>query len=231
MKRFLLRRLFRASEILSGLQESRAPAIPPPSQILILTASTPGIREYAALAAQNKSRYAREHGYAFLERTEGFAASRPPAWSKILFIRQALREYPWVFWSDADALIMNPRIRLEEFMRPGKDVILAEAQAPYPHINTGQMLFRASSFSRLFLRAVWGLKVFTHDSTWEQRAVNHLAEHYAFRRLDRVSNKAFNAFAHVEGDPRPYAPGDFIVHFPGVKGKAALMRQYADLAT
>ena len=194
---------------------------------MVLTAYTPDIAKYGALAAENKQCYAEKHGYAFRAITSGFVEERPPAWSKIHFIREALSTFRWVFWTDADALIRNDSIRLELFIEAGIDVHLTRALAPYPHINTGQMLFRASPFTRLFLNAVWRLKVFIHDSTWEQRAVNHLVEHYHFRRVKISPNRLFNSLGHVPDDPDPYQAGDFIIHFPGRPNKADLMARYA----
>ncbi len=201
-----------------------------PSDFLILTAWTPDIEKYALLSAENKSTYSRKHGYHFRAIREGFDASRPPPWSKIRFIQEALRQHRWVFWSDADSLIMNPEIRLENLLQPGSDILLTEASTPYRHINTGQMLFRSCIFSRLFLEAVWRQKAFIHDGTWEQRAVNHLMETCPLPRVHIVPNRICNAFAGVPEDPDPYQPGDFIVHFPGCSDKYELMKRYAALA-
>lgn len=200
---------------------------PQPQEILILTAYTPDIANYGEISSANKDRYAREHGYAFRSVTKGFVPHRPPAWSKIHFIRTALGKYPWVFWSDADALVTNFAVRIESIISAGHDVFLTEAQCPIRHLNTGSMLFRRSLFSLLFLRAVWNLKVFTHDPTWEQRAVNHLCANYRLPRVRTSPNRHFNSYGHVENDPDPYQPGDFIIHFPGRPNKLELMRHYA----
>lgn len=221
-----LQGLFRGSEILSALHAKAPHRRIDPASILVLTGYTPEISSYGDLAAENKARYAAKHGYAFRVVTDGFAPERPPAWSKILFIRRALASYSWVFWSDADALVMNDSVRIESFIEPGIDVGLTRASTPYPHVNTGNMLFGASAFSSLFLAAIWRLSVFMHDSTWEQRAVNYLIGHYRFRRLKICPNRAFNSLGEVPNDPDPYQAGDFIIHFPGLPNKAELMRRY-----
>lgn len=41
-----------------------------------------------------------------------------------------------------------------------------------------------------------------------------------------VPNKLFNAYV-IDGS---YAPGDFLLHFPGLKNREAFMRNYAALA-
>jgi hypothetical protein len=163
-------------------------------------------------------------------RTDGFDRTRPPAWSKIRFIASALRSNRCVLWSDADALIMNASVEIPPLLLPGIDIVLTEARVPFRHINTGHMLFRSSAFSRLFLALVWRLEAFIHDPSWEQRAINHLVATYRFRRLRVVPNRLLNAFGHVQNDPDPYRPGDFIIHFPGVSERLSLMQRYASMS-
>lgn len=122
---------------------------------------------------------------------------------------------------------MNPDFHLEELIQPGADIVLTETPVPFRHINTGQMLFRSSPLSLLFLEAVWRMNAFIHDSAWEQRAVNHLLDSYQFTRIRIVPNHVCNSFDGVPGDPRPYQSGDFMVHFPGVPDKLQRMRSLA----
>ena len=200
-----------------------------PADILILTASTPGIDSYASIAADNKRRYAARHGYAFQWRRDGFDPSRPPAWSKIRFIQQGLRTHRAVFWTDADALIMDHAQKLETFI-DSRPIHLTRTLAPFPHLNTGHMFFRRSLFSRLFLVSTWRLVAFIHDSAWEQRAINYLCETYRLPAVAIHPNRRFNSFGHVPADPDPYRPGDFVIHFPGLPDKTRLLQAYSALA-
>jgi hypothetical protein len=226
MKRPFTQLVFQTAAALSSVARSFERPLSP-SDFLILTAYTPEIREYARIAEANKSAYARKYGYHFLCLTDGFDDARPPAWSKVRFIQHALRRHRWVFWSDADSLVANFDIRLESFVGARADIILTEAFTPYPHINTGHMFFRSSLYSRLFLAAVWRQRAFIHDSTWEQRAVNHLLGRLRLSRIQTVRNRTFNSFGGIAADPDPYQPGDFIIHFPGRQDKVMRMRQYA----
>lgn len=223
MRRRIIQSLFQMAELLASMPGGRR--LPRPGQMLMLTAHTPDISDYACLADANKRAYAARHGYRFCSIHAGFDPSRPPAWSKIRFIQRALLTHRWVFWTDADSLVMNPDFRLQDLIQPGKDIVLTEAPIPYRHINTGQMLFRSCPFSLLFLEAVWRMTAFIHDSAWEQRAVNHLLENYRLKRVHIVPNHVCNAFGGVPDDPRPYQPGDFIIHFPGVPDKLQRMRE------
>jgi hypothetical protein len=198
-----------------------------PGEILILTAYTHHIADYGRLAHENKERYAKLHGYGFRAVTTGFESSRAPSWWKIKFIEEGFRDYRYVFWTDADALIMNPSVRLESFIAPDYDLHITRALTPFPHIQCGNFLITRSAFSRLFLWLVWNSTAFINHSTWEQAAVNHLMSVYSFRRIKVSPNRLFNSMAAVPDDPDPYQQGDFMVHFPGVPNRAKLMAEYA----
>jgi hypothetical protein len=72
----------------------------------------------------NKQRYCDLHGYTHLPLTSGFDASRPPAWSKIKFLREHLPRFDWLFWSDIDSLITNYSIRLQDLADDNYDLII-----------------------------------------------------------------------------------------------------------
>lgn len=200
-----------------------------PEHILLLTSYTPNIADYGAISAENKRAYAERHGYGFRAVTEGFDPNRPPAWSKIRFIADALGEYRHVFWTDADALIMNPEVRLETFVESGADIHITRALTPYPHIQTGNFLVTRSPYARFFLWATWNATAFIHHSTWEQAAMIYLMDRYRSRRIKVSPNRLFNSLASVPDDPDPYQKGDFMVHFPGVRNRGLLMERYAAL--
>ncbi|THU73513.1 hypothetical protein C4D60_Mb04t23670 [Musa balbisiana] len=62
--------------------------------------------------AGNKEAYAARMGYVFVDAGGMVDHSRPPSWSKILAVRSQLPNYDWVFWNDADTMVMNPAISL-----------------------------------------------------------------------------------------------------------------------
>jgi hypothetical protein len=97
-----------------------------------------------------------------------------PSWLKIKAVEKHLlpssssaSSFDWVFWMDADALIMNPNIRLE-------DIILSSISSPFPStsssvdllltrdhrsINAGVWFLRRSSWSLEFLSSWWSLRL------------------------------------------------------------------------
>lgn len=200
-----------------------------PLNVAVLTAHDQNQADLAALSTPNKAAYCARHAYTFIERTDGFAPSRPAAWSKIRFLKEALRHHDWVFWSDADSLIMNGAIRLEEFVDDSYDLILTHedlGQGVY-NANTGQMLIRHGKWSTRFLDDVWSQRQFIHDRLWENRAAIHLLwSRDLSRHVAMVTQRRFNSY---QGN---YRDGDFILHLAGMphEQRLLLMRRFWDHA-
>ena len=65
----------------------------------------------------SKQEYCDLHDYDFVIGDEDvYDTDRPPAWSKINLVRKILGDYDVVFLSDADVVITNPLVRLENFV-------------------------------------------------------------------------------------------------------------------
>ena len=74
-----------------------------------MTLYTDEIAEYGRLGAANKEDYARHHGYGFVAHDRSLDNRRPPAFSKLAGDRGTVAgRHDWVFWTDADSLVMNP---------------------------------------------------------------------------------------------------------------------------
>ena len=194
-------------------------------KIALLTAHDEAQREVAELSSPNKATYCRRHGYDFVQRTDGFDRSRPPAWSKIRFLLEALPYYDWVFWSDADSLVTDPACPLEWFLdEQGYHVILPhdDLGMGVNHVNTGNWFVRNSPWAQRFLEDAWAQTDFLHDRLWENRAVIHLVERQDLsRQVQIVTQRRFNSY------PGNHPPGDFIIHFADMPNdrRVAMMRQ------
>lgn len=180
----------------------------------------------AAITSPNKAAYCRRHGYDWLPRTSGFAPGRPVAWSKIPFIRDALADHDWVFWSDVDSLVMDPSVPLESLLQTQADLVITE---DVNGINSGSFLLRRCEWSRAFLDALWShpdtsefqkdYALWT-DRLWENRAFWHLLrrrEHH--RHLLVLPQRQLNSYPgrpYPEAPGSGYRPGDFILHLPGL---------------
>lgn len=89
------------------------------SEIAVVTLAVgEAYQDAVQLGIENKKAYCEKHGYDFFCGTEILDPERPIPWSKILFIKEILKNssYRWIFWTDADSLIMNFDIPLESLI-------------------------------------------------------------------------------------------------------------------
>ncbi|KAH7288561.1 hypothetical protein KP509_31G031500 [Ceratopteris richardii] len=115
----------------------------------------------ADLVSPNKRSYAKRHGYDFIDASSLLDRSRPPSWSKILAVRKHLPHYDWVFWNDADSLVTNPTIALDDIIDSIVGSIDFENMPDFivtedvTGINAGMFFFRNSTWSIHFLDRWW----------------------------------------------------------------------------
>lgn len=185
----------------------------------------PDFRKALAPALESKRNYAARHGYIYLEGGEEvWDRKRPIAWSKVGFILSILDRVPdgtLVWLSDADVLITNPTLRLEEhvipLLPPEKDMLMSLDACG--HVNSGNMLIRAGPWSRDFWRRVDACVECVYHIWWENAAILKLMEENPVdaQRIEvSPEHKRFNAYLQgLPGQPL-WEPGDFLVHFAGV---------------
>jgi hypothetical protein len=209
--------------------------------ILILTAADDEIREIGDVSAENKIKYADKHGYAFTYfreypkwiNWEGGDRS----WHKIPLILKCLESYDWIWWTDADSLIRNFYVRLEDILDTDKDLVIGRDHQPFTMptapsipvdrvgmINAGNFFIRNCEWSRGFLAQVM-------NSTWIERiGYYHREQGAIIRLLEDPENEAhvkythareFNSYSnHIPGNELwkledVYQPGDFVCHWAG----------------
>jgi hypothetical protein len=187
---------------------------PSADRLTLLTAYDVGYAAIGDLSRANKDAYCQRHGYRFVCRTDGFDPTRAASWSKVRFLLEELPRADWVFWSDADALVMNSTVPLTRFVQDSVDVVFSGD--PYHGINCGHILVRNTPWSLGCLERVWNRTEFLDHPFWENAAVIQMyAEDAEVRRHTVVvPNKLFNGFPYERGG---YTEGDFIVHFAGCR--------------
>lgn len=174
---------------------------------------------------ESKKAYAEKHGYTYIQGDETFwDRSRPIAWSKVPFILKCLSELPegcMVWLSDADVLITNPMLKIEDhvlpLLEPGKQFLMSLDSCG--HINSGNIFFKNTEWTRDYWRRVWNETEFLYHIWWENAAMIKL---YETNPVDNAAiqitpqHKKFNAFLRgLPGQPL-WEPGDLLVHFAGV---------------
>ena len=135
----------------------------------------------------NKQSYCDKHGYFLYNESMTLDSSRPPSWSKILAVRRLLTEEncDWVFWMDADTVIMNSNKRIEDFLPlpdSGVDLILTiQKQISW---NAGAWLIRNTPWSIDFLDSWWNKKEFVQPKGMSESGDNSALVDY-LRSMDQ----------------------------------------------
>lgn len=205
-------------------------------------------KNYAEKIFKNNKAYAEKHGYDWRQYWGSLDESRPPAWSKILYILKALdKGYDWVYWIDADAVIMNHEIELLKFLDDRYDFILCKDAFSW---NTGSWFIKNTEEARQLLEYTYSKEEFSDAFLWEQGAFMNAAFEKG-ARIKVCPQKDFNSVAKetkeffLEGntyecgrykfvlsmeeyDKGVYEDGDFVLHFASLNdaGRTMLLEQY-----
>ncbi len=187
---------------------------------------TPNYDSWASTVIDNTKNYCDTHSYQFFHKKIPFPKDRHPAWYRIPFILDLFEEedVDWVFWSDIDSLIMNHSIRIENFLKDDKDLVIAsQGEGGYcenwcEHVlNTGQFFIKNTEWSRELLKLWWewpeNNPKYLWDVWWDNDAMNVFWKDNILDFDSKVeveySTRKFNSFYS------DYIEGDFICHFTG----------------
>jgi hypothetical protein len=176
-------------------------------------------------ALDSKKSYASRYGYTYIQGGEEFwDRSRPIPWSKIPFILSVLAKLPegdLIWLSDADVLVTNPMLRIEDQMVPllpaEKDLLMCIDACG--HINSGNILMRNSEWTRDYWKRVGEQTDLLYHIWWENAAMIKLLEtvpnDLAHTEITN-QHKRFNSYLRGLPGQGLWEPGDFLVHFAGV---------------
>lgn len=182
-------------------------------------------RASLASALQSKRDYAARHGYTYIEGGEEFwDRQRPIPWSKVAFVLDVLGKLPdgeLIFLSDADVLITNMALRLEDQVAPllpeDKDLLMSIDACG--HLNSGNMLMRNSAWLRDWWKRIDTQQDLTYHIWWENAAMIRLLEKVPTdlaKTEITAEHIRFNAYLQgIPGQPL-WSPGCFLVHFAGI---------------
>jgi hypothetical protein len=156
-------------------------------------------------------RYCSDHGYEFHPIHIKPADWAETVWSKIPEMRAFLDRYDWLMWIDADAMVMNHRVKIEDLIEKageGKDLIIS---SDLNGLNAGVFLLRNCEWSQLFLQFV------------ESMRAEYLSHRYPEQEAMDAVIKDGETRHHVAYLPQwllnqfwlQWIPGDFIIHHSG----------------
>ena len=166
-------------------------------------------------------------------------------WTKPAFILSLLldelakpedQRLEWLFWVDADTILLNPYIPIEIFLPPEEweDVNLLISH-DYNGVNNGVFPIRVQPWSAELLSAVVAFRHYRpeDDLTFrDQSAMSQLLDEPRFRaHTVVVPQRWFNAYQGENNEtlaPFQVRRGDFLVHFAGVPNRDERMGYWLD---
>ena len=184
-------------------------------------------------ALESKRIYANKHGYKYIEANEeSWDRTRPVAWSKVDLVLTYLNKLPdgeLVWLSDADVLITNMDLKVEEHVLPllPKEKDLLFIYDACHHLNSGNVLMRNSPWLRDFWTRVNNRTEFTYHIWWENMAMIQIMEENK-KDQDKIQvtnkHKLFNAYIMGLPEEPLWEQGDFLVHFAGIYDSEKMRR-------
>ncbi|KIW19115.1 hypothetical protein PV08_03407 [Exophiala spinifera] len=175
----------------------------------------------------------------------------PDIWSKQAFILSVLLQelakpmgerLEWLFWHDADLVLMNSNIPLEIFLPPPEFSHIHHIVAnDLNGLNAGVFFLRVHEWSMWYLSAVMSYTNFHPDRVLrysEQTAMEWLIQEEKWgMNTTHVPQRWFNAYQNfgIDNTVPPewewkhgyYEPGDLLVHLPGTAdARPEVMREW-----
>lgn len=130
---------------------------------------------YLPLIEPSLREFARRYKYDVIVHTESADESRPPAWSKIKFVLDALATHREVIWIDSDALIVDLSRDVRREIRRKTDfawTVHHYNDADYP--NSGVLFLRSTPATIALLDAVYAQEDLIDHPWWENAALIRL---------------------------------------------------------
>ncbi len=140
---------------------------------------------------------------------------------------EELYKAEWLWFLDADTLIMNHRIDIRTIIDSAFDCVIG---VDVNGINNGSFLLRSGPIARQFLQDVLDLR---HECPNDQVAMSAVMAKTPEFRVKYVSQRAFNSYLEVEygrpdDDRYAYREGDLVLHLPGLSNarRIELIQRY-----
>ncbi len=186
-------------------------------------------KEMGNYSSGNKLLYSQRNNYSFLCERDYSNYARNVSWFKIKRILSLLGEYDYIFWSDADSLILKHETRLEEIielkgkqtthvMTPDREEINLSEDGDKWFIASddewanlgpclGGFLIKNHPTARKFLEEIYASTEFEDGPWWDQHAAHKLwkTNPEYLSGLKVVSRVFMNSFADHKQD-------SFLIH-------------------
>lgn len=171
--------------------------------------------------------YCDKHNYDLIRVQTGV---KPLNWERFHTIIHALPKYDWIFCRGVDMLVMNPEIKLEEFIDENYDFIITR---DCHDLNSDAILIKNSDWSRDYLNYLYYdcFNQYKHDCWMEQRAIINSYKQYP-DNIKVIPQKSLNSYHYPyynrsENEIGQYTDGDLYIHFPGLSMKDRIEKMTA----
>jgi hypothetical protein len=213
----------------------------------VASMSTKNIHDLSNATDATKKEYCERHGYLWANLGDDDIIIKTTPFSnfmdfnKPLFIKKLFEEHPnveWLLMTEADATITNLTIKIEDKIDNDYHVIVPVDRL---NLNSGNWLIRNSEQGRAYIQTMidrtpeyewsqgpnstwkdrWGIQQYIIDTLEEfediikivpQRYMNSYEQIYDYCQID----------VDILGTPALWEPGDWIVHWPGIRHEVRL---------
>jgi len=209
-------------------------------KILLYTGFTNQKSDFSSWATKttnNKFEYTQKHNYDFLVERGYDNYDRPISWYKIKKIIDILPLYDWIVWMDADSLITNHTIKIEDIIQKNyerkKTVFLSPKDIPIecelPDLIDqnyivaqdqyspcmGIFMIKNSEWSINFFKRIYSKIEYLHDPIWDNRGQDYLF----YTEPNLMENVKFVPKTEINSFTLDWESGHFIIHFPATESE------------
>jgi hypothetical protein len=146
-------------------------AVPANPQFCIRSWATPDYRRRFRHFIAHNQVYAKRWNYSYTidSRVYDWGRLRPKYWGKVDIIQNALEtSCSWVLWLDADCVVMNQSIRLEQLTLHDANLVVTDAEVLGSfRVNNGAFLLRNSDWAKQFCQRWWSSSTQVAWAAWD----------------------------------------------------------------
>jgi hypothetical protein len=170
-------------------------------------------------------RHSKTHGYTRITEELPFdSQKRELQWSKIPLIQKHIGNWDWLIWLDGDVLITNQECKMEDFINIVSSDKFLFIGRDFQGLNSGVFFIKNCPLAHDFLADVWNFQGFDRILFHEQTAMDRLIATPKYTSGVQVVPHQFiniiNAYDYRMDSRVHWLPGDFCVHFAGIRGEA-----------
>lgn len=174
-------------------------------------------REIGELTLPSKRAYAAKHGYDFVCEDSFDYDKVPRRFERVTMALERWNQYDWMFYTDADAIITNPDVRLEDLIDENYDLITTvdDTCSKFININNGVMLFKCSDWTKALFERI--NVPHYHNQPWlsQQALIDFYQEPETVAHIKLTPWIFFNSLWHSAYSDHNWRPGDFVLHACG----------------